>query len=73
ITPLWLNYLVGQSVDMDGWGMFRFMLLVTLLPVAIASMLNILFHNKHCFKDVQAVMPGVAVLAYAAIVGGVAA
>ncbi|MGP4848010.1 bile acid:sodium symporter family protein, partial [Marinobacter sp. 1Y8] len=34
VTPLWLNYLVGQSVEMDGWGMFRFMLLVTLLPVA---------------------------------------
>ncbi|MFP5303602.1 hypothetical protein R2R70_20705, partial [Cobetia sp. SIMBA_158] len=20
VTPLWLNYLVGQSVEMDGWG-----------------------------------------------------
>lgn len=73
VTPLWLNYLVGQSVEMDGWGMFRFMLLVTLLPVAIGSMLNILFQNKHWFNDVRAVMPGVAVLAFAAIVGGVAA
>ncbi|MDN6276012.1 bile acid:sodium symporter family protein [Psychrobacter sp.] len=72
-TPLWLNYLVGQSVEMDGWGMLRFMLLVTLLPVAIGSMLNILFHNKHWFKDVRAVMPGIAVLAFACIVGGVAA
>ncbi|MFP3561838.1 bile acid:sodium symporter, partial [Paraburkholderia sp. SIMBA_049] len=60
VTPLWLNYLVGQSVEMDGWGMFRFMLLVTLLPVAIGSMLNILFQNKHWFNDVRAVMPGVA-------------
>ena len=73
MTPLWLNYLVGQSVEMDGWAMFRFMLLVTLLPVAVGSMLNILFQNKRWFNDVRAIMPGVAVLAFACIVGGVAA
>ena len=32
MTPLWMTYLVGQTVEMDGWGMFKFMLLVTLLP-----------------------------------------
>ena len=52
MTPLWMTYLVGQTVEMDGWGMFKFMLLVTLLP---------------------AVAVAVAVVAFACIVGGVAA
>lgn len=73
VTPLWLIYLVGQTVEMDGWGMFRFMLLVTLMPVAIGSIFNIFFERKSWFEGVRAVMPGVAVLAFACIVGGVAA
>lgn len=73
VTPLWLIYLVGQTVEMDGWGMFKFMLLVTLMPVAVGSIFNILFQNKKWFETVRSVMPGVAVLAFACIVGGVAA
>ena len=46
MTPLWMTYLVGQTVEMDGWGMFKFMLLVTLLPVVIGSTANILLHKK---------------------------
>lgn len=73
MTPLWMMYLVGETVDMDGWGMFKFMLLVTLLPVVIGSVCNMFFEHKPWFADVRAVMPGVAVLAFACIVGGVAA
>ena len=73
MTPLWMTYLVGQTVEMDGWGMFKFMLLVTLLPVVIGSVANILLHKKHWFEDVRAIMPAVAVVAFACIVGGVAA
>lgn len=73
MTPLWMMYLVGQTVDMDGWAMFKFMLLVTLLPVMIGSVCNMLFEHKAWFAEVRAVMPGVAVLAFACIVGGVAA
>ena len=69
----WMTYLVGQTVEMDGWGMFKFMLLVTLLPVVIGSVANILLHKKHWFEDVRAIMPAVAVVAFACIVGGVAA
>ena len=53
--------------------MFKFMLLVTLLPVVIGSVANILLHKKHWFEDVRAIMPAVAVAAFACIVGGVAA
>lgn len=73
MTPLWMMYLVGETVDMDGWAMFKFMLLVTLLPVVIGSVCNMLFERKTWFADVRAVMPGVAVIAFACIVGGVAA
>lgn len=73
MTPLLLNYLVGQSVDMNGWAMFKFMLLVTVLPVAVGSMLNITLHHKKWFQDLKALMPGVAVINFAFIVGGVVA
>lgn len=73
MTPLWMMYLVGQTIEMDGWAMFRFMLLVTLLPVVIGSVCNMLFEHKAWFAQVRAIMPGVAVLAFACIVGGVAA
>lgn len=73
MTPLWMSILVGQTVEMDGWAMFKFMLLVTLLPVVLGSAANILLHKKAWFGDVRQIMPGVAVLAFACIVGGVAA
>lgn len=50
MTPLWMTYLVGQTVEMDGWGMFKFMLLVTLLPVVIGSAANILLHKNTGLK-----------------------
>lgn len=73
MTPLWMTVLVGQTVEMDGWGMFKFMLLVTLLPVVLGSGANMLLDKKAWFKDVRSVMPAVAVIAFACIVGGVAA
>ena len=50
MTPLWMTYLVGQTVEMDGWGMFKFMLLVTLLPVVIGSAANMLLHKNTGLK-----------------------
>ncbi len=73
MTPVLINFLIGAQIDMDGWAMFKFMLIVTLLPVGIGSLINILFNDKKWFKDFQALMPGVAVIAFGCIVGGVAA
>lgn len=73
MTPLLLNFLVGETIDMDGWAMFKFMLLVTILPVALGSFFNIFCHRAKWFKDVQATTPGIAVIAFACIVGGVVA
>ncbi|MGQ0286120.1 bile acid:sodium symporter family protein [Pasteurellaceae bacterium 22721_9_1] len=73
MTPLLLNFLVGETVDMDGWAMFRFMLLVTLLPVVVGSLLNITLQKYKWFQDLRELMPGVAVINFAFIVGGVVA
>lgn len=72
-TPLLVNYLVGQRIDIDPWSMFQFMLMVTIIPVAIGSTLNIIFGKYDFFKQVRQVMPGVAVIGFALIVGGVIA
>lgn len=73
MTPLWMTVLVGQTVDMDAWGMFKFMLLVTLFPVLIGSFANIALHKQGWFGHIKSIMPAVAVFAFACIVGGIAA
>ena len=72
-TPLLVNYLVGQRIDIDGWSMFQFMLMVTIVPVGIGSICNIIFGKFDFFIKVRQIMPGVAVIGFALIVGGVIA
>ncbi len=72
-TPLLVNALVGEKIDLDLLSMFNFMLIVTIIPVAIGSFLNIIFHKHQVFSDIREIMPGVAVICFACIVGGVMA
>lgn len=72
-TPLLVNMLIGQTIDLDLFSMFKFMLIVTVIPVAIGSLLNITFHKSATFTNIKQLMPGVAVIAFALIVGGVIA
>jgi len=72
-TPLLVNYLVGQRIDINGWSMFEFMLMVTILPVGLGSFFNIVFGKFETFKKIRQIMPGVAVIGFALIVGGVIA
>lgn len=72
-TPMLVNFLIGQRIDLDPWGMFVFMLMVTIIPVGVGSLLNILFGKSAVFQNVRQVMPGVAVIGFALIVGGVIA
>ncbi len=72
-TPLLVNLLIGQRIDINGWSMFEFMLMVTIIPVGIGSLCNIMFSKYDFFKQVRQVMPGVAVIGFALIVGGVIA
>ena len=71
MTPLLVLWLAGARVDVDAVGMFRQILIVTILPIAIGFLLNRWLGHKSVFRQVQGCMPGVSVLCLACIVGGV--
>ncbi len=70
-TPLLMMWLAGEAVEVDAAGMFKSILFVTIVPVAAGFGLNALFGEKKGYREAMKVMPGVAVMALAAIVGGV--
>jgi len=71
LTPLLVLWLAGAKVEVDAWGMFQNILIVTILPIAIGFGLNLWLGHKEVFKKIQAVMPGLSVSCLACIVGGV--
>lgn len=71
VTPLLVLWLAGAEIDVDAWGMFQNILIVTLLPVAMGVAFNYFFGKKQNFKDIQGIMPGMSVICLACIVGGV--
>ncbi len=71
MTPLLMKCLAGELVDIDATGMFKSVLLVTLMPVALGFLLNRFFGEGRGFRQAMKVMPGVAVVGLACIVGGV--
>ena len=70
-TPFLMLWLAGEMVDVDAIGMFKSVLLVTLMPVGLGFLFNRLFGARPAFRETMKVMPGVAVLGLACIVGGV--
>lgn len=73
MTPLLVWWLADTRIEVDVAGMFRGILMITLIPVAIGFAANTLLGKKTFFKDVQSVMPGISVTCLALIVGGVVA
>ena len=71
LTPLLVLWLAGERVDVDAVGMFRQILIVTIIPIAIGFCLNLWLGHRAVFRQVQGCMPGVSVLSLACIVGGV--
>lgn len=71
VTPLLMLWLASTSIDIDAWGMFRNILVVTLLPVTLGCCFNYFLGKKSYFRDVQQLMPGISVICLALIVGGV--
>lgn len=71
MTPLLVLWLAGESIEVDAFGLFRSILLVTLLPVAIGTLCNRMFGRSSSFHTICSLMPGLAVLGLACIVGGV--
>ena len=70
-TPFLMLVLSGESVDIDAVGMFKSILIVTLLPVAGGFLLNSAFGRRDWWHNTVKAMPGVAVIGLACIVGGV--
>ena len=71
VTPLLVLWLAGERVEVDALGMFRNILLVTLLPVTIGFFCNLFMGRNENFRKAQSVMPAFSVIGLACIVGGV--
>ena len=71
VTPLLVLWLAGTSIDVDAVGMFRSILLVTILPVAIGTIGNSLWGKTPGYRRLCDSMPGASVIGLACIVGGV--
>ena len=71
VTPLLVLWLAGAEIDVDAWGMFQNILLVTLLPVTLGVAFNFFLGKRKDFQQIQSIMPGLSVLCLACIVGGV--
>ena len=71
MTPLLMLWLAGAEIEVDAWGMFQNILLVTLLPVMLGVAFNYFLGKRKDFLLIQGIMPGVSVLCLACIVGGV--
>ena len=73
VTPLLVLFLAGEKVEVDAWGMFCNIMIVTLVPVTVGFVSNLFWGKNESFKKAQSVMPAFSVLGLACIVGGVVA
>ena len=72
MTPLMVSLLAsGAKITIHGLPMFVSIIETVIVPVAIGFVLNYALGKNKTFKEVQKVMPGVAVLGLACVVGGV--
>lgn len=71
MTPILMLQLAGENIEVNALGMFKSILIVTILPVAIGFALNSVFSKKNHFAEVKKTLPGIAVIGLACIVGGV--
>ena len=71
MTPLLVWWLADAHIEVDTLGMFRGILLITILPVTLGFLLNRYAGRSSGFADVREMMPGVSVTSLALIVGGV--
>jgi BASS family bile acid:Na+ symporter len=73
LTPLLMLILIGNRVDIHAVALFKSILIVTLLPIGLGLSLNLLWGRSKRYQAFCEIMPGVSVLAFACIVGGVIA
>lgn len=71
-TPLLVSLLAsGTQITIKGIPMFVSIIETVILPVALGFLLNYFFGKKTQFQEIQKIMPGIAVLGLACVVGGV--
>ena len=73
VTPLLVLHLAGAEIAVDAYGMFKSIVIVTILPVVLGLILNTLAGRTRAYGIVLGLMPGVAVIGLGCIVGGVIA
>ena len=72
MTPLLVSFLAsGTKIAVKGLPMFVSIIETVIFPIAIGFVLNYFFGKKKVFQEIQRVMPGIAVLGLACVVGGV--
>lgn len=71
MTPLLMQLTAGEIIHIDTVGMFVNILIVTVLPVGLGTLLNMRYSRRPSFPVVQSLMPGISVTCLACIVGGV--
>ncbi len=69
VTPALVALLVGEHVDVNAFGMFVSILLVTLLPISLGFGFNAWAGSK--YAEARRTMPSLSVVGLALIVGGV--
>ena len=72
MTPLMVAFLAsGTKITIEGLPMFVSIIETVILPIAVGFFLNYVWGKKKAFQELQKVMPGIAVLGLACVVGGV--
>ena len=72
MTPLMVSLLAsGTHISIKGLPMFVSIIETVIFPVAVGFLLNYLLGKNKTFKELQKIMPGIAVLGLACVVGGV--
>ncbi|MDO5409797.1 MAG: bile acid:sodium symporter family protein [Lachnospiraceae bacterium] len=72
MTPLMVSLLAsGATISIKGLPMFVSIIETVIIPIAIGFVINYLFGAKKTFQEIQKIMPGIAVLGLACVVGGV--
>ena len=72
MTPLLVSFLAsGATISIKAMPMFVSIIETVIIPIAIGFLLNYLLGKKNAFQEFQKIMPGIAVLGLACVVGGV--
>ena len=72
MTPLLVSFLAsGTEISIQALPMFISIIETVILPVGLGFLLNYMYGKTETFHKIQPLMPGVAVLGLACVVGGV--